>query len=215
MTILVAAQVVGEDGLRGRITDQVQADDGVTYVFVEFDGGERARIPTTMLRAQADGSLLVTLRESELQEAERTATGKRLIIPVIAEQLEVGKRTVETGRMRVRKVVREHEEVVDEPLFREEIDVKRVSINKQVDRVPEVRREGELVIVPVVEEVLVVEKRLILKEELHITRRQTTVHQPQQVTLRDANTSHELTRNKIQADRRYAKQSVKRINWAF
>ena len=43
---------------------------------------------------------------------------------------------------------------------------------------PPVRREGDVVIVPVMEEVLVVEKRLMLKEELHIridvTRREET-----------------------------------------
>ncbi len=36
------------------------------------------------------------------------------------------------------------------------------------------RQEGDLLIVPVVEEVLVVEKRLVLKEELHIRRRVET-----------------------------------------
>lgn len=36
---------------------------------------------------------------------------------------------------------------------------------------PEIRTEGDVTIVPVLEEVLVVEKRLVLKEELHIRRR--------------------------------------------
>ena len=39
-------------------------------------------------------------------------------------------------------------------------------------------------IVPIMEEVLVIEKRLILKEELHIHKRRVETHQPQQVTLR-------------------------------
>ena len=39
-------------------------------------------------------------------------------------------------------------------------------------------------IVPILEEVLVVEKRLMLKEELHIRRRQVEESQPQRIVLR-------------------------------
>ena len=46
------------------------------------------------------------------------------------------------------------------------------------------RQEGDTLIVPVLEEVLVVEKRLLLKEEVRITRTRTEVHSPQAVTLR-------------------------------
>ena len=46
------------------------------------------------------------------------------------------------------------------------------------------RTEGDITIVPVVEEVLVVEKRLMLKEELHIRTRTETTTIEQPVTLR-------------------------------
>jgi stress response protein YsnF len=42
-----------------------------------------------------------------------------------------------------------------------------------VETAPEIRTKGDLTIVPVLEEVLLVEKRLVLKEELHIRR---TIH---------------------------------------
>jgi len=183
MNAPVSARFVADNGLGGRITDTLRADDGTSYVFVEFDNGERARIPSALLQRQADGSLYVPLCLQQLSEAEITPDGL-LVIPVIAEEARISKPTVATGRVQVRKIVREREQVIDEPLFREEIHVERVAINREVDTPPEVRREGETVIVPVVEEVLVVEKRLILKEELHITRHQTTAHDPQQVTLR-------------------------------
>jgi len=87
------------------------------------------------------------------------------------EEAVVSKHEVETGRVRIRKTVRERREVVDQPLFREEIEVRRVPADRMLDAPLEVRQEGDTTIVPVMEEVLVVHKRLRLKEELHITRR--------------------------------------------
>lgn len=181
-----SARIVGEDGLQGTITDQFQADDGTTYVLVAFDSGERVRIPTSLLQAQPDGSMFVALRRDNLRQhqSELTAQSDNYItIPVIAEELQVGKRVVETGRVRVRKVVHQREAVVDEPLFRDDVQVERVAINQQINMLPDVRREGDTVIIPVVEEILVVEKRLVLKEELHVTRRRTTVRDQQTVPL--------------------------------
>jgi uncharacterized protein (TIGR02271 family) len=96
----------------------------------------------------------------------------------------VQKRVVETGKVRVTKVVHELESVIDEPLFRDEVEVERVLIDRVVDGPVSVRYEDDTMIVPIMEEVLVVEKRLVLKEELHIHKRRVETHQPQQVTLR-------------------------------
>jgi stress response protein YsnF len=49
---------------------------------------------------------------------------------------------------------------------------------------PQTRYEGETLVVPVLEEVLVTEKRLVLVEEIRITRVRDTHRQPQTVTLR-------------------------------
>ena len=113
------------------------------------------------------------------------------VVPVIEEELRVGKRVVETGRVRVTKTVSEHEEVLDEPLMREEYDVERVPVDEFVDAPVGPRQEGETLIVPVLEEVLVVEKRLLVREELRITRRRTEGHEPQRVTLRSEEVSVE------------------------
>jgi len=80
--------------------------------------------------------------------------------------------------------VREGEEIVDEPLLREEVSVERVPVNRVVDRPVPVRHEGDVMIVPVLEEVLYVEKRLLLKEELRISKRRVEEHAPQRVVLR-------------------------------
>lgn len=106
-------------------------------------------------------------------------------MPVVAEQLDVSKRVVATGVVRVHKQVRTHDEVIDEPLLREEVEVVRVPRNQVVAAPVAVRQEGEVLIVPVLREVLVVEKRLMLVEEVHIIRHQTTIHEPQTIPVRE------------------------------
>jgi uncharacterized protein (TIGR02271 family) len=80
--------------------------------------------------------------------------------------------------------VHEREEIIDEPLRQERVAIERVPINRAVDHAPTVRREGDTLVIPILEEVLVVEKRLMLKEELRVTLQQTDRRQPQSVTLR-------------------------------
>jgi len=106
------------------------------------------------------------------------------VIPVIEEQVQVGKRKVETGVTRITKKVQEREEVIDQPLLQEEVHVDRVPVNRFVDESVPVRQEKGKTIVPVFEEVLIVEKRLLLKEELHITKRAREVHKPQQAVVK-------------------------------
>jgi len=91
-------------------------------------------------------------------------------IPLVQENLTVAKRSVETGRVRIRTVVDEKLVRVSEQLERDDVTIERVSVNREVTEAPEVREENGVLIVPVLEEVVVVEKRLFLKEELHVHR---------------------------------------------
>lgn len=96
-----------------------------------------------------------------------------LRIPVIEEQLAVETRVVETGRgVRIHKTVSEQPVTIDERLVREAVDVRHVPVDRIValEEAPATRYEGDTLVVPVLEEVLVVERRLRIKEELHITR---------------------------------------------
>lgn len=105
-------------------------------------------------------------------------------LQVLEEQLEVGKRSVETGKVRVSTIVEEHQELVEQSLARDEVVIERVAIGKVVSVAPAIREEGDTLIVPVIEEVLVVEKRLVLKEELRIRRKTVVDVYQQPVTLR-------------------------------
>ncbi|QIL77967.1 YsnF/AvaK domain-containing protein [Hymenobacter sp. HDW8] len=107
-----------------------------------------------------------------------------MTIPVVEEQLQIGKDVVETGRIRVSKTVHEEERVIDVPIIQEEVNVERVAINQYVATPPAVRYEGDTMVMPILREVLVVEKRLLLVEEVRITKLQTETRTPQQVTLR-------------------------------
>jgi len=186
--------VTDKDGLRGTIrTDNGEPTAGESQVRVVLENGQQALVPASALIREADGRYHLPVSLAEFVGAAHAATptatthaqtGGSVVVPVVEERLSVSRQAVETGKVRVAKIVREREEVVDEPLLREEVHVERVPIDRYVDGPVPIRQEGEITIIPVLEEVLVVEKRLMLKEELHITRRQIETHAPQRVTLR-------------------------------
>jgi uncharacterized protein (TIGR02271 family) len=106
------------------------------------------------------------------------------VLPLLEEELRVDKRSVTTGKVRVRSVVDTVEEVARAALEGERVEVTRVPVDKEVNVAPSMRTEGDLTIIPVLEEILVVEKRLVLKEELHIRRHRTHENVEVPVTLR-------------------------------
>ena len=103
---------------------------------------------------------------------------------LLAEELSVAKEKVETGRVRVSTRTHEREALIDENLTRERIEIETVPVGLRIDAVPDVRQEGDTTIVPVVEEVLVVERRLMLKEEIRIKRVRTIERHQEKVVLR-------------------------------
>jgi uncharacterized protein (TIGR02271 family) len=105
-------------------------------------------------------------------------------LTLLAEELEVRKEAVETGRLRVSKQTRTREVFVDESLVSEQAEVETIPVGRQIFEMPSVRQEGETTIIPIVEEVLHTERRLILKEEVRITRRRKTEQFQDRVTLR-------------------------------
>ena len=110
-----------------------------------------------------------------------------LRVPVIAEELAIGTRTVDTGRgVRIHKTVVEQPVTIDERLARDEVEIRHVPVDRIVapDEAPANRYEGDTLIVPVLEEVLVVERRVRIKEELHITRIRREEHHQEEVVLK-------------------------------
>ena len=85
--------------------------------------------------------------------------------------------------MRVSKRTRARTVVVDEPLTRSRVDVKRIAVNRVVDTKPETRHDGDTIVVPVVEEIVVVTRRYRIVEELHVRRHSESFRRPQKVVL--------------------------------
>ena len=109
---------------------------------------------------------------------------RETVIPLFEEQLAVTRQMVPTARVQVSRVTHSHEEMVDESLSREKVEVERVAIGQPVETMPPVREEGDYLIIPVVEEVLKIERVLVLKEEVRIRRVQHTERYQERVTLR-------------------------------
>ena len=103
-------------------------------------------------------------------------------ISLAEERLVVTKSEVETGRVRVSTRAEERIVHVDDTVRTTVVDVERIPIGHFVDAEPQSREEDGVLIIPVVEEVYV--KRLLLKEELRITRTSTLTPVERDVTLR-------------------------------
>lgn len=95
---------------------------------------------------------------------------KKPSLEIMEEQLSVNKEVVDSGKVYINKKVVEETEKISVPVAHEEVEVTRVAVNKPVDTPPEIRYEGNTTVIPVIKEVLVVEKKLMLVEEIHVTK---------------------------------------------
>src|SRR3712207_4840676 len=101
---------------------------------------------------------------------ERVAPGET-VIPLAEERVAVSKRAVETGRVRVALTTDTETVVARETLRGRRVEVERVPVGRTLAEGaarPESREEGDTLVIPVVEEVAVVVKRLVLREELRL-----------------------------------------------
>jgi len=92
-------------------------------------------------------------------------------IPVVEERARIEKRVVERKVVRIRSTTKESEQIFREILRCEEVDVRHVPVNREIEAVPHVRDDGEVIVIPIVEERAVLVKQLILVEELHVQRK--------------------------------------------
>jgi stress response protein YsnF len=119
---------------------------------------------------------------------ERLDSGEGAVLPLVEEALRVGKRRVETGRVRISVATEAEERIVRETLRGERAEVERVAIDRELalgEAPPVARHEADgTYVLPVLEEVLVVERRLVLREEIRM--RLVTTEEPVEevVTLR-------------------------------
>jgi len=123
-------------------------------------------------------------RRADRGAPQSTHSGEATRIPVVQEEIEVGKRVRETGRVVVQVTPSVERKVIDVPLMHDEVIIERIPVNRPVDEASPPRLDGDTMIVPVYEEVLVVEKKLVLREEIRIRRQQRERHERREVERR-------------------------------
>jgi uncharacterized protein (TIGR02271 family) len=132
-----------------------------------------------------------------MQYQEMTAmaddTGRERTLPVVEEVLEVNRRQVETGAVRVRVSAGETTHPLRLEGWSERVEVERVPVGQPVDARREPWQDGDVLVVPVYEEQVVLQRILVLKEELHLRRRREHVTEETVAVLR---------RDEIHAERR-------------
>lgn len=178
--------VVGRNGLRGTVASPLPGGDPNARVEIRLDDDRRVTVPASLLtpsRSGDGGGYEVPLGPDDLVAGDRRRRDE-VVVPVVREELEVGKRAEERGSVVVHVVPTLRTEVVDVALAEERVEVERVPVNRFVTGVQPVRQDGDVTVVPVYEEVLVVERRLMLKEEVRVTRHRQVRSERRQVELR-------------------------------
>jgi len=169
-------EVIGHDGLHGELAGPIPSDPR-SRASVRLDDGQIVEFPASLLKSHKSGGYEIPLSSRDLRSPWREAPeqdvhrANETVVPVIAEELDVHKRVASTGGVRVHRRLLEHDEDIETTLRREHLDIRRVFIGEEVEGPLPVRQEGDTIVVPIVEEVLIVEKRYRLKEEVHMTRR--------------------------------------------
>ena len=120
----------------------------------------------------------------------------KTIIPLYEESLSVAKRKVERGRYRIDVRVVERDQSVEQTLERQDIEVERIAVGRVVEAAPEIRQEGDVMIIPIVEEEVVLVTRLVLREEIRI--RKKTTQRTEQFTIKIRSERAEITRTGVE-----------------
>lgn len=177
--------VIDQDGVRGTMEAQALQRRDQQEVLITYNGDRHVRAPLTMLQREADGSYFLPLRLSTLEtNARLLKPGEETVIPVVEEEAQIKKRLVEQNRTRITKQVHMEEETIDTPLRQERVQVERVPMERIIDSPMTSRYDGDTLVIPVMEEVLIIEKKLLLKEEVRVTKYVGETEHQEIVTLR-------------------------------
>lgn len=133
-------------------------------------------------RQDRDGN---TLDPANLQgrEAEtRIATDD--VLTIVEEQARISVERHQTGGVRVRVVTDEAPVLHPVALESGQVEVTRHPVEREIEVMPDIRKDGDVTIIPVVEERAVVVTKLFLVEEIHIRRTRSTEMVDVPVTLR-------------------------------
>jgi uncharacterized protein (TIGR02271 family) len=103
--------------------------------------------------------------------------GGEVRVPLVEERLVPATRPVDLGELRVHRTVEYVDETLRQAVTRDDLTVEHVPINRPLEQPVAARYEGDCLVIPIMEEVLVVRKQLMLVEEVRIAKRQVTEEQ--------------------------------------
>ena len=102
----IPARVIGKHGLTGVLLDPLpQAVRGNSSVRIRLADGRIIQVPAGMLVAEPDGTYRIPVGLADVGEQSQPSNPARQehVIPVLAEELVVEKRPVQTGGVRVHR----------------------------------------------------------------------------------------------------------------
>lgn len=178
--------VIRNDGAIGTVVGEEERG----FLIIDFNSGSSLVVPPEILILQEDGTYYLEVDSDELTNLVDNSGTETLeeeqIIQVIAEELHIETERVARGVVRVHKRVETREEIVNTTTTEEKVSVERIPVNQLIeeDEAPKVRKEDGVLIIPVIEEVIVLEKRLMFREEVRISRHRTKRTIPHKVILR-------------------------------
>ncbi len=109
---------------------------------------------------------------------------QQISVPVLSGELEVDRLERSKDTVRVTVQTRTDEQLVDANVTNTRVEIERIPINRIVETAPPMRTEEDVTIIPVMEETVVVERRLILKEEIVLRRVREVQRHQEKVALR-------------------------------
>lgn len=188
-------EIRASDGYLGKFEQALaNPDDGRMNAIVTQPNskGERLTIPVDLIGEDSRSDaiyLKVTGEEARRQGGLISASDWQqqdgaIVVPVVEEQLLVGKRPVEIGELLVHKTVESYEESARLELAREDVEIERVPLNQPLTQPVQMRQDGDWLVIPVMKEVLVVQKQLMLTEEIRVRKRQVSEEKEVRETLR-------------------------------
>lgn len=183
-------RVFDKRGNQGTVIAFSPGDAADKSAIIRLENGQQLILPAEMLVRRSDTIYDIALTFEEIANLGRStstvapANSQTISIPVIEEELDIQKRLVETGVVRINKSVAEREEIVEQTLRKENANIERIAIGRIVPEPSPSFYEDDTLVIPLYEEILVVEKRLLLREEIRITMKTSEEQQQQRVTLR-------------------------------
>lgn len=161
----------------GRVTEFI-----VVRRPIEIDAEVEPR--TVCIRLLVRAQKAPEIRGSRPKMDIQPAGPPEVVLPLHEEQASITKQQFVTGRVRVSRVTHERGQFLNEALVLEQIEIDRTPIGKPIEAMPPIRQEGDVIVIPIVEEILVVERRLVLQEEVRVRRVRTSKNHGERVVLR-------------------------------